>query len=382
MVTCLSSLFNRFAFPYCLVALLPISIYLRMDFTGQILQWYHENKRELPWRKTTDPYLIWVSEILLQQTRIGQGLPYYERFIRVFPSAGHLAKAEEEEVLKLWQGLGYYSRARNMHRAARMIMNQFEGRFPDTYLSILSLPGVGDYTAAAIASIAFHLPHAVVDGNVIRFLSRYYGITEPAGSSKSCIAIKGKASVLMDPEHPGTFNQAMMEYGARVCLPVSLQCQTCIFNSGCFAFQHMVVDQLPVKRISIKQKLRYFNYLVFHKEGSVSLYLKKRVETDIWKGMYDFPLIETEKPVSVKILLKHPSWIRMPLHDLEKPLKRLGELHHVLTHQRIIARFYKIWFDPNAVLPQDWVEIKDLEQIPVPRLIEKFIQHTLPSDNL
>ena len=280
-----------------------------MNFTKILSKWYDKNKRDLPWRRTKDPYRIWVSEIILQQTRIEQGWDYYLRFIEKFPDLHVLASAREEEVLKLWQGLGYYSRARNMHAAAKEIINLHHGKFPGTYEEIRRLKGIGDYTAAAISSIAFGIPSPVVDGNVCRFFSRYFGIGEPADTQKGKTAVREKAKEHISSEHPGDFNQAIMEFGALQCKPVP-DCMTCPLKTGCVAFQQKRIAEFPVKSKKQRVRTRYFHYLLIKtgKGKNHSVFLKKRTGNDIWKNLFDFPLIETEKAVNYKKLILLKEW--------------------------------------------------------------------------
>ena len=280
-----------------------------MNFTKILAKWYDKNKRDLPWRRTKDPYRIWVSEIILQQTRIEQGWDYYLRFLEKFPILRALASAEEEEVLKLWQGLGYYSRARNMHAAAKEIMNLHQGIFPKTYEEIRKLKGIGDYTAAAISSIAFGIPSPVVDGNVLRLFSRFFGIRDPVDTQKGKTTVLEKAKELISPEHPGDFNQAIMEFGALQCKPTP-DCKTCPLKPGCVAFQQNRIAEFPVKSKKQRQRTRYFHYLfiITGKGKKRSVFLKKRTGNDIWKNLFDFPLIETEKAVSHKKLILLKEW--------------------------------------------------------------------------
>ncbi|MCX6249500.1 MAG: A/G-specific adenine glycosylase [Bacteroidetes bacterium] len=347
-----------------------------MQFTKALLCWYNENKRDLPWRRVSDPYLVWVSEIILQQTRIGQGMDYYLRFIERFPDIKTLAIAEEQEVLKVWQGLGYYSRARNMHTAVKQIITTFNGRFPEQYEQILSLKGVGEYTAAAIASLSFNLSFPVVDGNVMRFFSRFFGIVEPVDTTKGKNEIRLRTLEMIDKKQPGTFNQAIMEFGALVCKPANPDCVHCIFNKSCYAFKHGVVSELPVKSKVPSQKLRYFNYLVIltrQETGGRSVYLKKRIEKDIWHNLYDFPMIETAKAVSLKKLRQTEEWKKI-FGDHNVFVKNTSrDYRHVLSHQVIIARFYQINFNEELNSPLLLTSLKKIADFPVPRLIENYL---------
>ena len=331
----------------------------------------------MPWRHSKDPYTIWVSEIILQQTRIDQGLDYFNRFILRFPNIKSLAAADEEEVLKLWQGLGYYSRARNMHSAAREILQHHKGNFPDTFESILKLKGVGTYTASAIASLAYGLPTPVVDGNVIRFVSRYFGIITPVDSSTTKKEIYGQALKHLDRKDPGTFNQAMMEFGAIQCRPGKPDCGICPFLNSCFAYNHDMVEKLPLKGVAQVQRTRYFHYLVILDEdvkGQKSVYLNKREENDIWRNLYDFPVIETSKALSQKKLTESDEWKKIFGTAGFEILETSEEYRHVLSHQVIHARFYHARIEKEHQLPFQKVSIKDVRKYPVPRLIENYIE--------
>ena len=263
-----------------------------MAFADTLIRWYEEHKRDLPWRGENDPYKIWVSEIILQQTRVQQGWDYYLRFIDNFPNVKALAEAEEERVLKVWQGLGYYSRARNMHTAAREIMTKHGGQFPQDYDSILALKGIGKYTAAAIASIAFHLPYPAVDGNVIRIISRIFGICDDVTQPAVVKQITNICETHIDGKQPGIFNQAAMDFGAMQCTPKNPQCGECPFMRECYALHHQLTDILPVKKKKAEQKHRYFHYSVYLCDNHTII--EKRTGSDIWKNMYQFPLIETD----------------------------------------------------------------------------------------
>jgi len=346
-----------------------------MNFTKILEKWYEKNKRDLPWRRTNDPYRIWVSEIILQQTRIRQGWDYYLSFLEKFPDLQALAKAEEEEVLKLWQGLGYYSRARNMHAAAIEIMNQHQGRFPDTYDEIRKLKGIGDYTAAAISSIAFGIPSPVVDGNVLRLFSRFFGIREPVDTPKGKTLVLEKITGLINPGHPGNFNQAIMEFGALQCKPAP-DCNVCLLKSGCVAFRGNSVSEFPVKSKKQKQRNRYFHYL-FIKTGKgkkCAVFLNKRTGNDIWKNLFDFPLIETEKAMSHKKLILHKEWNDLFSGMKVTLLKESKPCRHILTHQVIIAKFYHLEISSHARLPFLKVACNEIGKYPVPRLVEKYLE--------
>lgn len=265
-----------------------------MSLSKQLIFWYLQNKRELPWRKTKDPYRVWLSEIMLQQTRVAQGLPYFLKFTEAFPTVFDLAKAEESEVLKLWQGLGYYSRARNLHFTAKYISEELEGVFPKSYKELLQLKGVGDYTASAIASICYDESFAVVDGNVYRVLSRYFGVATSINSTKGIKEFKELAQTVIDETQPGVYNQAIMDFGALHCKPQNPLCDECPLAESCVALANNSVKELPVKEKKIKIKKRYFNYLVPVTEDNQTV-LEERVGKGIWQGLYQFPLVETKK---------------------------------------------------------------------------------------
>lgn len=337
-----------------------------------LLSWYKEHKRALPWRETSDPYHIWLSEIILQQTRVEQGTPYYLSFIETFPSVSELANAPEEEVLRLWQGLGYYSRARNLHFAAKYIHKELEGQFPRSYDNLLMLKGVGPYTAAAIASFAFGESKAVVDGNVYRVLSRVFDEEEAINSTLGIKIFQKLADDLIDPEFPGIFNQAIMELGALVCKPVSPSCDKCPISIYCKARQAGTIGLRPLKLKKVKVKSRFFQYLVFNFEEK--WLFKKREAGDIWQGMYDFPMIETENESGKDEVLSF-----LKSHNIDFNYLKLAEnKKHILTHQIIRANFWEIelsqLFDQKNARYFSKVEI---EFLPKPKLIVNYIQKNL-----
>ncbi len=349
-----------------------------MDFAHAVIDWYNHHKRQLPWRETRDPYKIWLSEVIFQQTRIVQGFEYYVRFTEKFPTVHHLANAYEDEVLKLWQGLGYYSRARNLHLAAKTVVETFDGKFPDNYSDILKLKGIGPYTAAAIASIAFNQPYPVVDGNVIRVISRWFAIEEAVNSTVGRMKIEKSVQELITGHPPGTFNQAMMEFGALFCKPRKPDCESCIFNNSCLAFRQGLVGKLPVKIKNQPPKKRFFNYLVILSGNNSNqlIYLKKRPEGDIWQGLYDFPLIETKTGTDTKSLLSSFAWkaIFNGTHPLVEQVS--GEFKHQLTHQHIFAKFITVKIEENSLQNADNYNIAGLQKLhdyPIPRLIEQFL---------
>lgn len=343
-----------------------------MNFYTLITRWYLINKRDLPWRNTHDPYAIWLSEIMLQQTRVAQGLPYFERFIATFPTVFDLAKANEEQVLKLWQGLGYYSRARNMHKTAQIVANDYNGIFPSTYTELLKLKGIGEYTAAAIASFSFNEKVTVVDGNVFRVLSRYLNLTTDISSATAKKEFAAIAHELMKNRDSALFNQAIMEFGALQCVPKNPNCTDCVLNHSCAALQYKKVDQLPVKSKKTKVKNRYFNYLVFEDPQSNTL-LKKRTEKGIWHNLYEFPVIETESELPTETIIKQ---IKDTYSDfgIESITPFDETIQHKLSHQLLSIRFFAI--NVNKNLPNS-LPIKTINQNPFPIVLIKFIEKYL-----
>jgi len=342
-------------------------------FRKSLYDWYNVNYRDLPWRSTKDPYHIWLSEIILQQTRIDQGLKYYQTFIEHYPTIEDLADASEEEVLKDWQGLGYYSRARNLHFAAQQIMSEHGGNFPSTYSDIKALKGVGDYTAAAIASFAFDLPHAVVDGNVYRFLSRLFGISTAIDSTEGIKVFKSLAQTLLSETEPAIHNQAMMEMGATVCTPKKTKCKECLFVEKCIAHKEHTIDQLPVKKKKITQRTRFFHYLIL--DCNEFLWLNKRDQKGIWQNLYDFPLIEASEQQRTKKEL-HQAVASMFNAEMKFNLLYISDLRkHILSHQIVKARFYHLKTDNVPIKSDYFLQIRkaELKNYPIPRLIEKYL---------
>ena len=342
-------------------------------FRKRLLKWYKINKRELPWRGTKDPYKIWLSEIILQQTQVNQGLAYYLKFIEAYPNVRLLANAPADEVMKLWQGLGYYSRARNLHEAAKFVVKEHKSSFPATYESIRNLKGVGDYTAAAIASLAYNLPHAVVDGNVYRVLSRVFGIDLAIDSGEGKKHFQNLANELLDKKETADYNQAIMEFGALYCRPVNPDCDNCIFNDKCAAFQKNKVALLPFKAKKTKVRDRYFNYMVFRYKSNI--YICKRAKKDIWQGLYEFYLIESDKKQKPDQLLKNEQ-LKQITSAKNSVLKSVSHQYkHVLSHQNLYTIFYLI--DLKAPLKTKLlkkVNIKSLHSYAFPRLIEKYLK--------
>jgi A/G-specific adenine glycosylase len=347
-----------------------------INFSRQITDWYHLNKRDLPWRKSRDPYRIWVSEIILQQTRVDQGHDYYIRFLERFPNVTSLANATEEEVLSVWKGLGYYSRARNMHITSKQVVTQFEGNFPSDHSTLLSLKGIGRYTAAAISSICGNEPNPVVDGNVVRVFSRLFGFQEPTGSSQSQKLVYAIANELIPHNNPGDFNQAVMEFGATFCKPANPFCTECIFKQQCFAFNHNLVDKLPLKKKELIRRYRYFNYL-FIQIPDKGVVLYKRSGKDIWQNLWELPLYESATLLTNEEITKTDLW-----RDISgigaATISETIDIRHILTHQIIYARFFVINFKPAALKFPDnneWiVDIPSESGLPVSRLTEIFLQ--------
>jgi len=343
------------------------------------LEWYPLNKRDLPWRNTSNPYIIWLSEIILQQTRVAQGLPYFERYLETYPTLEDLAVAPSEEVMRLWQGLGYYSRARNLHDCAKDLHYNNGGNFPENYAELLKLKGVGSYTAAAIASFAFEEPVAVVDGNVFRVLSRYFGIATDITSTRGKKEFEQLANRIIPQERPGEFNQAIMEFGALQCVPKNPDCENCPLKISCFAYHKSMVGELPVKAKKLKIRERYFQY--YHIVCGEYTVVKKRAEGDIWQGLYDFPLEEGEE------FLKNNSNLPQFLNHILNfgTIDVIIDEHiykHILTHQRIFANFVKFVVDEKSRFGLErWVscnnfqlvDLADLENLAKPRLILKYL---------
>lgn len=345
-------------------------------FVRRLSAWYQGNKRLLPWREETEAYRIWVSEIILQQTRVQQGLDYYTRFIVRFPDVRSLAEAEEQEVLKYWQGLGYYTRARNLHAGARYLWDNYQGKFPDTYEEILKIKGVGRYTAAAIASFAFHLPYPVVDGNVLRVVSRIFGIEAAVDTAEGRLEVERMVKQYIPEDAPALFNQAMMDFGALQCVPRNPDCTLCPFFGNCYAERHALQAELPYKKHKTKQTDRYFWYWVFRQGESV--YLRCRQEKDIWKGLYEFPLTESVQPLTENQAVEIQSFVDSNQIAGQQPLRVSEEYRHVLSHQILHARFAEVQL-PDDVHPScgQRVARKDLPAYPLPRLMEKYLSERM-----
>ncbi|HBD25369.1 A/G-specific adenine glycosylase [Flavobacterium sp.] len=341
-----------------------------MEFSNSLIHWYLQNKRDLPWRNTTNPYPIWLSEIMLQQTRVAQGLPYFLSFTDAFPTIFDLANADEEQVLKLWQGLGYYSRARNLHATAKHIAFELNGEFPPTYKELLKLKGVGEYTAAAIASFSYNEPVAVLDGNVFRVLSRYFNVDSDISLPKTKTEFQQLAQEVLDKKNPALFNQAIMEFGALQCVPKNPDCNSCVLNSSCAALQHKKVSELPVKTKKTKVTNRYLNYLIL-KDSDSNYIVQKREGKGIWENLYEFPVLETDFLLSEKDAIDQIS--KMQFYN-QKPSEILilqNEITlHKLSHQHLHIRFFELRF--SSKLP-DSKPFTAIQKLPFPIVIHNFM---------
>ena len=343
-----------------------------MKFSKALIQWYLQNKRDLPWRNDTNPYTIWLSEIMLQQTRVAQGLPYFLRFTTAFPTVFDLANADEEEVLKLWQGLGYYSRARNLHKTAKQIAFEFNGKFPKTYSELLNLKGIGEYTAAAIASFAYNESVPVVDGNVFRVLSRYFDVETDIASAGAKKEFTQLAAELLPKGQADFFNQAIMEFGALQCVPKNPDCGVCVFNDSCMALQKKKVAKLPVKSKKTKVTNRHFNYLVFSDENNNTI-ISKRTQKGIWLNLYEFPLLETEKKESESTVLdfiKNQSFVENRIQEIQ--LYNPESIVHKLSHQHLSIKFWKVKVEGTLNNGIDW---ESASKFPFPIVIYNFISN-------
>ena len=348
-----------------------------MNFTQEVVNWYLLNKRDLPWRETRDPYIIWLSEIIMQQTRVEQGLPYFMRFAEHYPTVADFASATEDEILKHWQGLGYYSRGRNMHQTAQMVMENHAGYFPSKYEELLKLKGVGEYTAAAISSFSANEAKAVVDGNVFRLLSRYFGIDTPINSGAGKKQFSALANRVLDKAEPGTYNQAVMEFGSLQCKPVKPDCSICPLQPGRVAYLSNRVETLPVKLKSKQVRDRYFNFIVAMKDQRVLI--GKRGPKDIWENLYQLPLFETDSAVDAALLVKDPDFTRIFGENvLIKTIS--APVRHLLSHQRLHAQFIEINNYQDQEISQNglfYADSTDLSTLAQPKLIFEFLEKFL-----
>lgn len=343
---------------------------IQTHFSKKLISWYLQNKRDLPWRETKDPYLVWLSEIILQQTRIAQGIDYFLNFRNNFPTVFKLSEATEDEVLKMWQGLGYYSRARNLHKTAQFIVRDLDGVFPNKFNELKKLKGIGDYTASAISSICFDEKQAAVDGNVYRVLSRFFNITTPIDSSDGIKEFKAIANELIDEKNPGDFNEALMELGATVCTPKNFQCTICPLKIDCLAFVNQNADEYPVKTGKIKRRTRYFNFLVFDINKKYTV-LTQRQQKDIWKNLYEFPLLETQTESDFAEI----SEFLLTEFQLPEPtvisLFNQQQINHQLTHQIIKTKF---WIIETKTILKNAIEWNNVSNFAVPIIISNFLE--------
>lgn len=344
-----------------------------MIFYKTLIKWYLQNKRNLPWRNTANPYPIWLSEIMLQQTRVAQGMPYFFAFTAAFPTIYDLANADEEQVLKLWQGLGYYSRARNLHKTAQIVAHEMNGVFPDNYKDLLQLKGIGDYTAAAIASFSYNECVPVVDGNVFRVLSRYFDLKTDIAQASAKKEFSALAFELMPKDNPALFNQAIMEFGALQCVPKNPNCSICVFNESCAALQKGIVDQLPVKSKKLKVRNRYFNYIIAidDKENTI---IQKRTAKGIWHNLYEFPLIETEKEEDFETIAPQIQNC-FSGNEVVSVLEYNSEsIIHKLSHQHLHIKFWKAIV--KGVI-SNGLDLETVKKFPFPIVIHNFIENSI-----
>ena len=347
-----------------------------MDFSATVINWYNKNKRDLPWRNTKNPYHIWLSEIILQQTRVEQGMSYYFAFTEKYPELKDLANAPGDEVMKTWQGLGYYSRARNLHATAKYICEKLNGKFPSNYNDLISLKGIGPYTAAAIASFAYNECVAVVDGNVYRLLSRYFGIQTPTDSSKGKTEFLNLSNSLIHEKNPGIFNQAIMEFGALQCKPKNPDCMNCPLQQSCFAFEQNKINELPVKSKKKKTRIRYFTYFIITDKDN-STFIRKRFKNDIWKELYEFPLLETDKKnTEEEIFFFIES--ELGLKDITI-IKFSSEIRHILSHQQIITSFVHINLEQSKKRMNGYINVdfEDINKYALPRVIDRYLSEQI-----
>lgn len=342
-----------------------------------LINWYEENHRDLPWRNNPSPYEVWISEVILQQTRVNQGMDYYLHFTKKWPTVNDLAQASEEEVLKMWQGLGYYSRARNLHHCAKQVVEQYKGEFPSDFEKLKQLKGIGNYTSAAIASIAYNLPHAVVDGNVYRVLARLFDINTPININEGQKLFAQLADELLNRNQPGLHNQALMEFGALHCTPKNPNCLLCPLQAQCLAFAHQTVMLRPVKLAKTKISTRYFNYLILRINDG--LYLHKRSDNDIWKNLYDFPCIESQKPMTVEEVIASEAFLQLIENNPFTIIKSSPIFTHKLTHRTILAHFIEIKLEKELLQIQTndlfLARETELGSFPIPRLIDLYLNN-------
>lgn len=338
-------------------------------FSEKLLNWYKLNKRQLPWRNSNNPYYVWISEIILQQTKVSTGLKYFNTFVSKYPTIFDLSSSTEEEVLLIWQGLGYYSRAINILKTAKVVTNKYDGIFPDVYIDLIKLPGIGDYTASAILSICFNKPYPVIDGNVYRVLSRYFDVNQPINKYASKKIFYDLAKSILDLKNPGDYNEALMEFGALNCKPLKPLCHTCVLNEKCLSFKKNIVSLRPVKVQKKQKKVRYLNYLVPFDLDNNTIIIK-REDNDIWKGLYEFPLIETSKILNRDDLIymySLPSWAKQDGIFIGK----IYEKTHYLTHQELRIIF---WLFKNINYKFNY-SLNSLRNYPLPKIIVEFLDN-------
>lgn len=343
-----------------------------MTLAVQLIDWYNNNGRDLPWRQTNNPYIIWLSEIILQQTRVEQGMPYFYKFVEAYPTVKDFAEADEEDLLRLWQGLGYYSRVRNMHKAAKLVMIEFDGIFPSKYQDVITLTGVGEYTAAAISSFSINQKKAVLDGNVFRVLARYFGIDTAINSTAGKKQFLTIANEVISDKFPGLYNQAIMDFGATVCKPKAPVCEDCMLRLNCVAFSTNMVSSLPVKTKGKQSRNRYFNYFIIEKDGAYIF--TKRGADDVWANMYEFPLIETDQEIELGDLQQLEAY-KTYFEGAE--ITPIGSsVKHILSHQNIYARFYRIVDEKHIVKKNpswNYYNSDNLDKLAKHKLIFSFI---------
>jgi A/G-specific adenine glycosylase len=358
----------------------------RAEFTEILLKWHEtKNSRKMPWKGEKDPYRVWLSEIILQQTRVQQGWTYYEKFIAAFPTIHHLAVAPEQKVFKLWEGLGYYSRCRNLIATAKKIDAEYNGQFPSTYEEILTLKGIGPYTAAAIASFAFGLPHAVVDGNVTRVLSRFFAITTPIDTAAGKKLYTELADSLLDKEQADIYNQAIMDLGATVCLPRNPACTECLLQPGCKAIKKGLTTQLPVKEKSIKKKQRWFYYFIVETAGN-EVYIRQRKTKDIWEGLYEFVLWETEEPAFFdNNHLPESDFLWQLFGRQSLTVRYISKVYRQeLSHQTIQGQFLTVRLKAPLAAPGEYVRVSRsrIPEFPFPKFINAWLLDPTPAQSL
>ena len=338
------------------------------NFAINLINWYSDNKRSLPWRETKNPFKIWLSEIILQQTQIKQGLPYYNKFIKIFPNVESLAFSDEKHVLKNWEGLGYYSRARNLHKAAKVVVDDYDGKFPVHYNELIKLPGIGDYSASAISSFSSNEIRPVLDGNVYRLISRIFQVENVINSSKAVKVFKEILYKLISKEYPGDFNQAIMDYGSIMCKPKNPDCLKCIFKTDCLSFNFNTISKFPVKNNNLSKKSRTFNYLVVI-DLSNKIVINKRSGKDIWHNMYEFPMIETKKKINKNDIRKHLA-LKYFISTDSITLQFDMTQNHKLSHQNLTINYWIVSLDYDL---NHAIEIKKINDYPFPKPLHSFI---------